>query len=492
MRSFGLFSPYLAALLTALAGCNQGHEASRIKPESKPTVAWQHGDVGLALAQAKALHRPALVYWGAKWCAPCSRLKATLFINPDFVKLSRSVVAIHLDGDDKGAQAWGDRFKISGYPTLILLDGTGKEVARPDTNENSATVVRTLVSSLGRVQSPSDLIDRAISGPRTLSAADWAAVARIDWRTFAFSGGKPQQNKLRLLAAVVPDAVLARRIALYSLASHAHPKQTNKFEPVVPSAIKRGDLELALWKYSAHPIDISQEAVLTWFIAARLLAAQPHSARKDALRHKLLIASNAYRASPAVSAPDKIDSWMIDLTLVRDNRAAVPLALKDVLRVASNAALSAETEVELRQSILHEAALLRRDAGDLPGVQRMLLDNIGKLANPEDAYERLSENAEMRGQPVEAVAWLRRRYDSETGRSSKLRFALEYSRAAMRLAPGDAATVDRSIRAVYGAAARSNGDLSDRMRQDQAEWLREARRWSNARGGHMGFAVGTT
>jgi protein disulfide-isomerase len=482
MFEIGRLRRYIVAVIVTLAACGPVPQKDSAQPYPKAVVAWRHGDVAKALAEAKALHRPALVYWGAAWCAPCSRLNVTLFVDPRFVKLTRSVVPIHLDGDAKGAQAWGERFHVAGYPTLILLGPDGREIARPDTNQDPTTVIRALALSVGRTQSPSDLIDRAIGGSPVLSAADWSAVAEIDWRTFAFSADRTQRDKLRRLAAVLPDRIVGRRIALYSIAPDALPKQTIRFEPVVLSKFKSADLEKSLWQYSALPLDFSQETALTWYIAARLLAAQQPSARKAELSHKLMVASRLYRANAAVSPPDKMDSWMIDLTLVRNNQAAVSPAFKRTLRIASNAALRTALDAELRQSTLHEAALLRRDAGDVVGVQQMLLANVGNLANPEDAYERLSENAEMRHQPREAVAWLRRKYDAEPGRTSKFRFALDYSRAAMRLIPAATSDVSRSIQAVSNAAGGLHGDLSSQMSQDRKRWRQEVRRWADAAG----------
>ena len=66
-----------------------------------------------------------LLYWGAEWCPFCHTLKSKVFSRPDFIAKSHLFLPVYLDGDDDGAQKWGEQFGIQGYPTMIVLDPTG-------------------------------------------------------------------------------------------------------------------------------------------------------------------------------------------------------------------------------------------------------------------------------------------------------------------------------------------------------------------------------
>ena len=80
-------------------------------------------------------------FTGSDWCPPCKALKKNVLDKPEFEKFaSEKLVLMELDfpKDKKkvtkevaAANAkLGEEFKIEGYPTIIVLDKTGKELGR--------------------------------------------------------------------------------------------------------------------------------------------------------------------------------------------------------------------------------------------------------------------------------------------------------------------------------------------------------------------------
>jgi protein disulfide-isomerase len=106
-------------LALATAACQDAGEGIEVAAASE--IAWRHGDVDDALAEAKEAGKPVILYWGAVWCPPCNQMKAGLFKDPAFIAETENFVPVYLDGDTDGAQRWGERFGISGYPTVIIL-----------------------------------------------------------------------------------------------------------------------------------------------------------------------------------------------------------------------------------------------------------------------------------------------------------------------------------------------------------------------------------
>ena len=68
-------------------------------------IAWHTGDLEAAFAMARARQQPLFLYWGARWCPPCNRVKAEIFARDEFQSRAAAAVCYQLDGDSAGAQA---------------------------------------------------------------------------------------------------------------------------------------------------------------------------------------------------------------------------------------------------------------------------------------------------------------------------------------------------------------------------------------------------
>ena len=97
----------------------------------------------LAKAQAQAKEEKKLVFvefTGSDWCPPCKKLKADILSSADFAEYAKkNLVLVELDfprGKEQSAelkkanQALSQKFGIRGFPTVLVLDGEGKELNR--------------------------------------------------------------------------------------------------------------------------------------------------------------------------------------------------------------------------------------------------------------------------------------------------------------------------------------------------------------------------
>lgn len=94
-----------------------------------------------ALTKAKAEKKLALLdFTGSDWCGWCMKLDNEVFAKAEFRKLaSESLVLVELDFPQgrrlskktkEQNQQLKSKFNVNGYPTIILVDGEGKEVQR--------------------------------------------------------------------------------------------------------------------------------------------------------------------------------------------------------------------------------------------------------------------------------------------------------------------------------------------------------------------------
>src|SRR5262245_42846073 len=155
---------------------NARPDLARIHSDA-PGIAWFNGDVDAAFKAAKASNKPVLLYWGAQWCPPCKQLKSAVFSRPDFIEKSKLFVAVYLDGDLPDAQKWGDVFRVTGYPTVVVLKPDRTEITRVAGNMDLRLYARVLDDALGDVRPIKDVLDLATKGEAPLSAADCRRLA---------------------------------------------------------------------------------------------------------------------------------------------------------------------------------------------------------------------------------------------------------------------------------------------------------------------------
>ncbi len=92
--------------------------------------AWIHQDLEAALAKAKAEHKVVLVDIYAEWCAQCHELDEKTWSDPAVQKwIAENAVAVRID-TDKVRPDLAVSLKISGYPTVLVLDENGQEKKR--------------------------------------------------------------------------------------------------------------------------------------------------------------------------------------------------------------------------------------------------------------------------------------------------------------------------------------------------------------------------
>lgn len=112
--------------------------ASLAAPAFANTLEGWSTDLDKALADAKAAKKSVLVeFTGSDWCPPCIAMRKNVFSTKEFVQAaSKNFILVELDfpkADKELAdknKPLAEKYKIEGFPTVILLDSEGKEFNR--------------------------------------------------------------------------------------------------------------------------------------------------------------------------------------------------------------------------------------------------------------------------------------------------------------------------------------------------------------------------
>ena len=104
-------------------------------------------DLPKAQEQAKAENKIVLMdFTGSDWCPWCIKFKKEVLDNQKFLDYAATnVVLVEVDFPHKKEQsadlkkanaALNDKFKVEGYPTLVVLDKDGNEIGRQEGYES--------------------------------------------------------------------------------------------------------------------------------------------------------------------------------------------------------------------------------------------------------------------------------------------------------------------------------------------------------------------
>ena len=463
---------------------DQQASANTAQAAGAPQIAWREGDVDDGFAEAKESGKPVLLYWGAKWCPPCNQLKSTLFKDPQFIAETRNFVPVYLDGDSKGAQVWGDRFGISGYPTVIILRPDRSEVTRLSSGSGGANLADLLRAAATRTTSFDDLLQKADADPKSLTPDDWRLLADFDWQNDPkrFKEAGKAAAILDKLATAAPDPASQRRFALLALTSGLSTDDKGK-ATLTPA--QQAQVVSILPAILSSPAEAKANHLELGYAAPSMVAALP-AAERDALAPKLIATLDTFYADASLPIPDRLSTVNGDITLAKANlgdQAPVPAPVLAKVRERVAWADGAAKDQMTRQSVMASAAELLDDAGDAAGAEKLLRAELSRSASPYYYMSDLAGLAEEHKDKAGAVRWAKQAAETAQGPATRVQWAVNYAQTVLRLTPDDKAAVGESAEAVIAAIGDSPDDYYQRTRNKVNAWGGALKKWSAAHDG---------
>ncbi len=408
-------------------------------------IAWQRGDVDAAFAQAKAENKPVFMYWGAVWCPPCNQVKATIFNRQDFIEQSRFFVPVYIDGDAPNAQAMGTRFKVSGYPTMVLFRPDGSEVVRLPGEVEPEKYMLVLTAGMAATHPIKSTLDTALKGGQ-LSPDDWRLLAFYSFDTDdqqLVPKGKLPETLAKLAASCPADQApdSAARLSLKALAAASTDK--DRKEPL--DAAQR-ETALARLKTVLGDRQATRENfdLLVWSADDMAGAVAPDGTPERApLFAAWDQALQGLEQDATLSTLDRIGAVeaRVGLAKLDAKEGPLPAALvADVRMQAAAADKAAKTGYE-RQSVISEAADVLAEAGLLDDSDAMLTAELKRSHSPYYFMLGLAANAKKRGDTTAEVDWRRKAWDASEGGATRLQWGVGYLAALIKYHPEDAATI---------------------------------------------------
>jgi thioredoxin 1 len=100
--------------------------AARCAPKSGDGIKFYDKSWQEVLNQAKAQHKPIFLDISASWCGPCKMLKSETFTDKNVAGFfNTNFVNASFDGEAGDGIMLAQKFQISGYPALFVIDEHG-------------------------------------------------------------------------------------------------------------------------------------------------------------------------------------------------------------------------------------------------------------------------------------------------------------------------------------------------------------------------------
>jgi thioredoxin-related protein len=455
--------PVLAAASLALA------LTAHAKPGDLPSrnVAWRvaaaDADIDRAFGQARSQNKPVLLYWGASWCPPCNQLKATLFNRQDFAAQSQHFVAVFVDGDRPAAQKLGARFKVSGYPTLVLFTPDGKEITRLPGSADAPQVMSLLEAGLAGGRPVATVLADARAG-QTLPANEWRMLAFHSWEVddSGLVGEGERAAVLAELATKAPpgDGETTTRLWLKALAASDDGKGL-KPDAALAQRVARVLADPALARTHMDVFIGGASDMVKALTRDDSAERAPLAAQFDAALARL-------QSDATLSRGDRVSALIERVAIARlgqPKESTAPKLPEGLVREVRDTAAAMDRDISdgyERQAVITAVGYLQGYAGLWAESDALLKANLSKSHSPYYLMSQLGSNARKRGRKDEALNWFQQAYEQSVGPATRLQWGASYVSALVDLAPGDSARIEKAATQVFADAAKDSGAFHDR------------------------------
>jgi thiol-disulfide isomerase/thioredoxin len=447
-----------------LSGCGHGDAASAPGPKPQatdgvtlasvhadaPGIAWFNGDVEGAFASAKATNKPVLLYWGAQWCPPCKQLKSAVFNRPDFIEKSKLFVAVYLDGDLPDAQKFGDEFRVTGYPTVVVFKPDRTEITRIAGNMDLTLYAGVLDNALGDVRPVKDVIELAVKGDAPLAADD---CRRLAYHAFGLEddGVFPAaklQTAFENAARTCPADLTRERARLHIRAAEEATDQQKdvlksggKADKALTVSIVRVNELLTNKPLALANADALRGLRTEFFLAARQTLPQ----LAPTLRERWMAIADAATANPEFAPADQLAAQLMKITASKAYAAdsKVPTDVRSVALATATKMLAVKQDAYVRAGVVNSAINIYIALDDWERARDLLTLEASTSNTPYYYLGDLADVEEHLGNIDRSVQLLAEAYAKAKGPASRFQWGYNYLDGLLRMRPDDLATIEK-------------------------------------------------
>lgn len=395
---------------------------------------WFKGGIEKAFEDSQKLKKPVFLYWGAVWCPPCNELKSEVFSKPKFSKLLDSVIPVYLDGDTETAQKWGEQLKISGYPTIMILDYDKAELLRINESLNIEEFEQAFLAATALRKPIQEIIHDALN--KQASPQVWQALAYTRWEQMGeklFDDEQLLDIAWKLQEKVPSQLVEVRTVLLTKLLKLAAQISETKGQTTQTQAIVRQVKAESLSFYneifkSERTIIAARTSILDDFENILDWSKKYLGANQFAtILQKWENSSKIIQNSAEASLDNQLMASYIPINIYRlqvGESDPLPQSLTKSVKEAVLRANKLAASTFERRSVITSAAYLLRQIEAFEDAEQLLKQELKVSKTPWYIESSLSRLAEVQNKPEQALLWSAKARESAQGKATKIEWTV--------------------------------------------------------------------
>jgi thioredoxin-related protein len=413
-------------------------------------IDWFDGTVDEAFAAAEKSGKPIFLYWGAVWCPPCHAISATVFKSPEFIERSQLFVPVYLDGDTENAQAYGEKFGVRGYPTMIVFNSSGQELTRIPGGIDMQAYANILDLTLSNSSSSRELVTVLMAGNADLAPADCTLLAYNSWGqdTTILADYDESDAFLRMHAACPADMPVERSILYFSWLDKALNAEDEDGNPI-PLTDEQRTLTRQQFESLLADRDLIRANLFTVLLSgAKVIAAvfPDETVEREEVINKYHGVLNDLAADESVYKRERIYTLAGTMRLERidDEDAELSAALQQQIRDTTIWADESTPSVYERQPIINALANVLDEAGMDDVAKPLLLAELERSKQPYYYMPDIAAIEQRAGNEEAAIGWLQKAYDSTRGPATRFQWGYYYLTGLLEMAPTDVERIHKT------------------------------------------------
>jgi len=347
------------------------------------------------------------------------------------------------------AQKVAARFKVQGYPTMILFKPDGTEITRLPGEVDPQRYLLTLTAGLDAQVPVKELVQKALA-KQSLTPEQWRLLAFYSWDTDeqqVLATKELSQKLLQLSTAAPADLPHVRdRLALKSLAASAVEKASTDTGTLEAS---RRQLDRVL----ADPALVREFSdILVGYTDKIVKHVAPAGEARRALAGKWEGALAKLSQDASLSKAERIDALDSRVSmwkLIDDSETLSAQRRTQVLQEAARL-VAATTDKYERQAVVPGAAHVLTSAGLFAESDELLKMELPRAVAPYYHMLGLASNAKKRKDAKTALHWYEQAWQKSEGPATRIQWGTGFVNQILELAPDDVARVETAAAAVIG------------------------------------------